>query len=192
MTVEAEEGEEAGHHLGATDPHAWQSIANAEIYVKNVAAALCAADSGDCAAYEANAAAYASELKAIDASIKAGFAAVPVERRKVITTHDAFGYFARAYGVEFLAPLGVSTEAEASAGDVASLIEQIRKEGLTAIFLENISDPRLIKQIASETGVRPGGELYSDALSPPDGPAFTYADMMRHNATLLQSAMLGS
>ena len=192
MPVEEEEGEEAGHHHGATDPHAWQSIANAEIYVKNVAAALCAADSGDCAAYEANAAAYASELKAIDASIKAGFSAVPVERRKVITTHDAFGYFAHAYGVEFLAPLGVSTEAEASAGDVARLIEQIRREGVTAIFLENISDPRLIEQIAAETGIRPGGELYSDALSPADGPAATYADMMRHNATLLQSAMLGS
>ena len=192
MPVEDEEGKEPGHHHGATDPHAWQSIANAEIYVKNIAAALCAVDQDDCAAYEANAAAYTSELGEIDASIKSGFAAIPSERRKVITTHDAFGYFAREYGIEFLAPQGVSTESEASAGDVARLIEQIRAEGVTAIFVENVSDPRLMQQIAHETGIRPGGELYSDALSEPDGPAATYAEMMRHNANLLQSAMLGS
>ncbi len=177
---------------GDIDPHAWQSIGNAEIYVKNIAAALCEADPEDCAGYQANAAAYTAELKEVDASIRSGFDAVPAERRKVITTHDAFGYFAREYGISFLAPLGVSTESEASAGDVAALINQIRQEGVTAIFFENVSDPRLMEQIARETGVRPGGELYSDALSEPDGPAATYADMMRHNANLLQSAMLGS
>ena len=128
----------------------------------------------------------------MDAAIRAGFAALPAEKRKVITTHDAFGYFAREYGVTFLAPVGISTEAEASAADVAALINQIRAEGVTAIFFENVSDPRLIEQIASETGGRPGGELYSDALSPADGPAATYVEMMRHNAALLQSAMLGS
>ncbi len=192
MPVEDEAAQEQGAHHGAADPHAWQSVANAEIYVKNIAAALCQADRDDCAAYQANAAAYTAELQEIDSSIRTGFAAIPAERRKVITTHDAFGYFAREYGVTFLAPLGVSTESEASAGDVAKLIGQIRHEGVTAVFFENISDPRLIQQIAAETGIRPGGELFSDALSPPDGPAATYADMMRHNANLLQSAMLGS
>src|SRR4029079_9331753 len=125
-------------------------------------------------------------------AIKAGFAAIPPEKRKVITTHDAFGYFAREYDVTFLAPIGVSTDAEASARDVAALIDQIRIEGVTAIFFENISDPRLIEQIARETRIHPGGELFSDALSPADGPAATYVAMMRHNANLLQSAMLGS
>jgi zinc/manganese transport system substrate-binding protein len=177
---------------GDIDPHAWQSVANAEIYVKNIAAALCAADAADCADYEANGAAYLAELRALDAAIKAGFAAIPAEKRKVITTHDAFGYFAREYGISFLAPQGVSTDSEASAGGVAKLIDQIRQEGATAVFFENISDPRLIAQIAREAGVHPGGELYSDALSEPGGPAATYADMMRHNANLLQSAMLGS
>jgi zinc/manganese transport system substrate-binding protein len=187
-----EDHEEAEHDHGDTDPHAWQSVANTEIYVQNIAAALCHADAADCADYQANASAYVEELMALDASIKAGFAAIPDEKRKVITTHDAFGYFAQAYDVTFLAPQGVSTDAEASAADVASLIEQVRQEGVTALFVENISDPRLIEQIGRETGAQPGGELYSDALSEPDGAAGTYIDMMRHNANLLQSAMLGS
>jgi zinc/manganese transport system substrate-binding protein len=194
--VEAEDAHEdhaiAEHGHGDIDPHAWQSVANAEIYVKNIADALCGVDPDDCAEYRANAADYLAELDEIDTSIRTGFASVPAERRKVITTHDAFGYFAHEYGITFLAPQGVSTESEASAADVAGLIEQIRREGVTAIFLENISDPRLMEQIARETGVRPGGELYSDALSEPNEPAATYAEMMRHNANLLQSAMLGS
>lgn len=177
---------------GAADPHAWQSVANTEIYVKNIVTALCAADAADCSDYEANGAAFLAELGALDASIKSGVAAIASEKRKVITTHDAFAYFAHEYGVEFLAPQGVSTDSEASAGDVARLIEQIRHEGVSAIFVENISDPRLIQQIAAETGIELGGELYSDALSEPGGPAATYLDMMRHNASLLQSAMLGS
>lgn len=185
-------GEGHDHSAENIDPHAWQSIANAQIYVKNIATALCEVDPEDCVEYERNAAAYSGELAGVDASIKSGFAAVPAERRKVITTHDSFGYFAHAYGLTFLAPQGVSTDAEASAADVARLIDQIRGEGVSAIFFENVSDPRLIEQIARETGARPGGELYSDALSEPDGPAGSYVAMMRHNANLLQSAMLGS
>ena len=177
---------------GAADPHAWQSVANAEIYVKNIVEALCAADVSECSDYQANGAAYLGELQALDASIKAGFSAIANEKRKVITTHDSFGYFAHEYGIEFLAPQGVSTDSEASAGDVARLIEQIRHEGVSAIFVENISDPRLVQQIAAETRIALGGELYSDALSEPDGPAATYIDMMRHNASLLTNAMLGS
>jgi zinc/manganese transport system substrate-binding protein len=189
---EAGHVEEAEHHHGDVDPHAWQSVPNVEIYVKNIVSALCSADQEDCADYQANGTAYLAELSALDGWIKSGVAAIPAEKRKVITTHDAFGYFAREYGVRFLAPQGVSTESEASAGEVAALIDQIRSEGVTALFLENISDPRLIQQIAAETGIAPGGELYSDALSEPDGPAATYIQMMRHNAGLLTSAMLGS
>jgi zinc/manganese transport system substrate-binding protein len=196
MPVEAEgeggAGQAAAEHHHDVDPHAWQSVANAEIYVKNIAAALCATDPGDCADFKANAAAYTEQLKQLDQSIKQGFALIPAEKRKVITSHDAFGYFGRAYGVEILAPQGVSTESEASAADVARLIRQIRAEGVTALFLENISDPRLIEQIGRETGVQPGGELFSDALSEPSGPAATYIAMMRHNAGLLQNAMLAS
>lgn len=177
---------------GDVDPHAWQSIENAVFYVKNIADALCGVDAEKCESFRANALAYTAELTALDARIKAQFGAIPEERRKVITSHDAFGYFEQAYDVEFLAPQGVSTESEASAADVAGLINQIREENVTALFVENIADPRLIEQIGRETGVRPGGALYSDALSGADGPAPTYVQMMRHNADTLLSAMQGS
>lgn len=174
-----------------TDPHAWQSLANGLIYVRNIAAGLCAVDAAGCPGYEANAGRYAREIEALDAEISAALAAIPEDRRKVITTHDAFGYFGAAYGVQFLAPEGVSTESEASAADVARLIEQIRTEGVTALFVEAMADPRLIEQIARETGATIGGALYADALSEPDEGAATYLDMFRHNLALLVPALKG-
>ncbi len=116
---------------------------------------------------------------------------MPAGKRKVITTHDAFGYFGEAYGVTFLAPEGISTDAEPSASDVAKLITQIKDEGVTALFVENMSDGRLVQQIADETGVTLGGELYADALSDADGPAANYLAMFAHNADLLIPAMGG-
>lgn len=174
-----------------TDPHAWQSLSNGVLYVQNIAKGLCAADAAGCATYAANADAYAAELTTLDATVREQLEAVPPEQRKVITTHDAFGYFAEAYGVTFLAPEGISTDAEPSAADVAKLITQIKSEGVRALFVENMSDPRLVQQIADETGVTLGGELYADALSLPDGPAPTYLDMFRHNVGLLIPAMGG-
>src|SRR5207253_11425922 len=108
----------------------------------------------------------------------------------IITTHDAFGYFAAAYGIAFIAPAGVSTESQASAKDVAKIIEQIRKQKIPAVFLENISDPRLMQQIAKEPGAKIGGTLYSDALSDPGGPAGSYIDMMRSNVRELSNALM--
>lgn len=179
-----------GHdHSGGSDPHAWQSLSNAKLYVRNIKDALCKVDSGGCGVYTANATAYTTEIEKLDAEIKALLASVPPASRKVITSHDAFGYFADAYGVRFIAPRGVSTESEASAKDVARLIDQIRKEKVRALFVENISDPRLLEQIGRETGLKPGGTLYSDALSPAGGPAATYLAMMRHNATLIAGAL---
>jgi zinc/manganese transport system substrate-binding protein len=174
-----------------TDPHAWQSLGNGMVYVENIARGLCQVDAAGCETFMANAKAYQAEIAALDATVKAGIAAVPEGKRKVITTHDAFGYFGEAYGVTFLAPEGVSTESEASAKDVAKLIGQVRSEGVTALFVENMSDPRLLEQIANETGVKVGGELYADALSALDGPAPTYLDMFRHNVGLLIPAMEG-
>jgi zinc/manganese transport system substrate-binding protein len=187
-----EPGHEAGRHHGNVDPHAWQSVANAGIYVSNIAEALCAVDAAGCAEFQANAAAYGATLKSLDEEISRKFSAIPVERRTLVTSHDALGYFSGAYGVRVLAPQGVSTESEASAADVAKLIRQIRAEGVSALFVENISDPRLIEQISRETGVRPGGALYSDALSEAGGPAATYVEMMRHNAALILAVMQGS
>lgn len=172
-----------------TDPHAWQSLENGQLYVANIARGLCAADAEGCATYEANAAAYAARLAALDAEVKVAIAAVPEAQRKVITTHDAFGYFAGAYGVTFMAPEGVSTDSEASAADVARLIEQIRQAGVKALFIENMSDPRLVQQIAAETGAKVGGALYSDALSQPADGAATYLDMFKHNVALLVPAL---
>ena len=174
-----------------TDPHAWQSLKNGLLYVKNVTAGLCAVDAAGCAGYEANAAAYSAEIAALDAQVVADIAAVPEGKRQVITTHDAFGYFGEEYGVRFLAPEGISTDSEASAADVAKLIGQIKADGVTALFIENMSDGRLVQQIAEETGVTVGGELYADALSEPDQGAGTYLDMFKHNIGLLVPAMAG-
>lgn len=172
-----------------SDPHAWQSVADAKIYVANISDGLIAADPSGKEIYRANAAAYLSKLDALDDEIKAAIATIPANRRKIITTHNAFGYFGDAYGLEFIAPEGLSTEAEPSARDVAKIIAQIRAQKIPAVFLENISDPRLMKQIAAETGARIGGTLYSDSLSPPSGPAATYIAMMRHNAREFQRAL---
>jgi zinc/manganese transport system substrate-binding protein len=173
----------------ASDPHAWQSVANAKIYVGNILDGLIAVDATDNKIFEANAAAYLAALDKLDAEIKAAIDTIPIARRKVITGHTAFGYFGDAYGIEFIAPEGLSTEAEPSARDVAALIEQIRREKITAVFLENIADPRLLQRVADETGARMGGTLYSDALSAAGGPAANYFAMMRSNVRELTIAL---
>jgi zinc/manganese transport system substrate-binding protein len=173
-----------------SDPHAWQSVANAKIYVGNIRDGLIAVDAAEQETFAANAAAYLSRLDALDGEIKAAIAAIPPGRRKAITAHDAFGYFGDEYGVQFIAVEGLSTDAEPSARELARLIEQIRREKITALFVENVSDPRLLQRIADETGVRIGGKLYSDALSPPDGPAASYVAMMRSNLHELTRALM--
>ncbi len=188
----SEHAEHAGHEdhdHGASDPHAWQSVTNVALYVGTIERGLAAADPEGAGAYRANANAYMAELDALDAEIRAAVANLPADRRIIVTSHDAFGYFAAAYGLTFLAPQGLSTEAEASAQDVAALITQIRDEGIGAVFVENIADRRLLDQIASETGAAIGGTLYSDALSGPEGPAATYLAMMRHNLSQLTAAL---
>ena len=181
--------EHAHHHHGAFDPHAWQSLGNAVTYVDNITAALAQTDPDNAATFYQNRAAYVAEIQALDAEIHEIVAGLPENRRTVVTSHDAFQYFGRDYGLTFLAPQGLSTESEASAQDVARLIEQMREERVSAVFVENITDSRLLEQIASETGASIGGTLYPGALSGPDGPAPTYLDMMRHNATTLAQAL---
>jgi len=171
------------------DPHAWQSVANAKIYVANIRNALVAADPADAEVFGANAENYLTKLDALDREVRAAIAQIPQNRRKVISTHDAFGYFAAGYGIDFIAPLGVSTEAEVSARDIAKIITQIKKSGIPAVFLENISDDRLMRRISAETGARVGGTLYSDALTDEKGVAPTYIDMVRHNIKALTSAL---
>jgi zinc/manganese transport system substrate-binding protein len=172
------------------DPHAWQSAANAKIYVANIRDGLERADPAGKDVYDANAKSYLAKLDALDLEVRAAIARIPAERRKIITTHFAFGYFGDAYGLQFIAPENLSTDAEPSAKDVAVIIAQIRRENIPAVFLENISDPRLMRVIAGETGAAIGGTLYSDALSAPDGPAGTYIGMMRHNAGELAKALM--
>jgi zinc/manganese transport system substrate-binding protein len=181
--------EEGGKPETITDPHAWQSLANGKLYVENIRDALIAADPDGKAMYEANAAKYLGEIMQEDDAVRAALATLPEARRKIITSHDAFGYFGAAYGLEVIAPEGVSTESEASAQDVAKIIRQIKAEHIPAVFMENITDHRLLDQIARETGAKIGGELYTDALSPADGPAATYLDMFRHNVGALTAAL---
>ena len=171
------------------DPHAWQSIADAKIYVANIRDGLIAADPEGASAYRANANNYLGKLDALEKEVTAEIAKIPPGRRQIITTHDAFGYFGTAYGFRFIAPEGVSTETEASARDVAKIIRQIKAQKIPAVFLENVTDPRLARNIAAESGATIGGTLYSDALSPPNGPASTYIDMMRNNVRELAAAL---
>ncbi len=179
----------AGHHHGAVDPHAWQDLAHVEIYVANIATALAAVDPAHAEGYQQRATALRARLAALDSELRQRLARIPRERRRVITSHDAFGYLGRAYDITLLAPVGASTEAEPSAADVAQLIRQVRAEKVQALFVENISDRRLLQRIADETGVRIGGVLYSDALSSAEGPAATFEALFRHNMEQLLAAM---
>jgi zinc/manganese transport system substrate-binding protein len=173
----------------AADPHGWQSVPNAKIYVTGIADALVAADPDDAEFFRAQAKAYLDKLETLDREVREAVAKIPPERRKVISTHDAFGYFAAEYGVQFIAPLGVSTETEPSARDIATIISQIKAQKIPAVFLENISDDRLIRRIAAETGSKVGGTLISDGLTGEKGPGPTYIDMVRHNIKALTSAL---
>ena len=182
--------EEDGKQI--TDPHAWNSAANGVVYVRNIISALQKADPANARDYQAKGEQYIKQLEQLDAYARAQVQAIPSEKRKVLTSHDAFGYFGDAYGVTFLSPLGLSTETEASASDVAKLIKQIKQEHVSTYFFENSSDPRLVKQIANASGAQPGGELYVESLSPTDGPAPTYAQMFRYNVDKLTAAMKGN
>jgi zinc/manganese transport system substrate-binding protein len=183
------EEEEHGATHKITDPHAWQSLANGRIYVQNIRDGLIAADPAGRDVYAANATRYLAEIDAVEKLVRDSIAKLPPARRKIITTHDAFGYFGATYGMEFIAPEGVSTDSEASARDVAKIIRQIKAEKVPAVFLENVTDHRLLDQIARETGAKLGGTLYSDALSDANGPASTYLDMFRHNIRTLAAAL---
>jgi zinc/manganese transport system substrate-binding protein len=178
-----------GHDHGQADPHAWQSVGNAKVYVANIRDALIARDPAGTAAYQANAAAYLAKLDALEREVKDVVAKIPADRRRVLTSHNAFGYFDAAYGVHFLAPQGVSTDAEASAKDVAAIVSEIKKQKVAGVFLENITDPRLVQQIARESGAKVGGVLYSDALTGEKGDAPTYIDLIRHNLRQLEAAL---
>jgi zinc/manganese transport system substrate-binding protein len=178
------------NRLGSqADPHAWQSVANARTYVANIRAALAAADPADAEIFKSKADAYRAKLDALDDEISQAVTEIPAGRRKVISTHNAFGYFGAAYDIEFIAPTGISTENEASARDIAAIITQIKTLGIPAVFLENISDPRLIQRISAETGAGIGGTLYSDSLTDEKGDAPTYIDMVRHNIRTLRAAL---
>jgi zinc/manganese transport system substrate-binding protein len=178
------------HRLGSSaDPHAWQSVVNVRTYINNIRVALSAAAPADAEVFRSNAEAYRAKLDALEGEISQMIAQIPRERRKVISNHNAFGYFASTYDIEFIAPSGVSTESEPSARDIAGIITQIRKEKIPAVFLENISDDRLIRRISAETGARVGGTLFSDSLTGEKGDAPTYIDMVRHNIKALTSAL---
>jgi zinc/manganese transport system substrate-binding protein len=185
----ASDHKEGGHDHDATDPHAWQDLANARRYVANIADALAKADPAHAADYKARADAYDRDLAALDADIRSQLSAIPRDKRKIITSHDAFGYFGRAYGIDFLSPVGLSTESEPSAKDLAALIRQMKRQNVRVLFIETMSDPRLVQQLAREGGGIVGGQVYSDSLSDRDGPAPTYTEMFRHNVKEFVSAL---
>ena len=188
--VAGHDDHDEGHHgHGAYDPHAWQDLANAADYVHNIVAGLTAVDPEGAATYEANAAAYLEQIETLGRTIQEALDALPADSRTVVTSHDAFAYFGHAYGLVFLAPEGMSTADEPSAAEIAALIDQIEREHIAGLFVENICDNRVLERIAADTGVSVGGTLYSDALSGADGPAATYLAMMGHNASQLSAAL---
>lgn len=176
---------------GETDPHAWNALTNGMIYVSNIAEAMAAADPKNAKTYKANAASYTTKLEALHKSTLAELAALPNNRRTVVTAHDAFGYLANSYGLRFLAPVGIDTSAQPSAKQVAELIDQLKKEEVAGLFVENITSPALIEQIARETGLKVGGQLFSDALSEQGEPATSYLAMFEHNLGVILAALKG-
>ncbi|WP_019905003.1 metal ABC transporter substrate-binding protein [Methylobacterium sp. 77] len=189
--IEGDDDHGGGHagHVHHDDPHAWQSIANVRTYVANIRDGLATIDPDHAADYAANTKAYLTTLDRLETDIRSAIAAIPPDHRRIITTHDAFGYFTAAYGLDFIAPQGVSTDSEASPKDVARIIRQIRRDKIPAVFLENVADPRLMQQISRESGATIGGKVYSDALSAPSGPAATYVAMMRSNLAAFSAAL---
>lgn len=185
--LEEEKGHGHGHE--ETDPHAWQNPNNVKQYVRNIATGLAKVDPAGATTYQANAEAYVKELQALDTWARAQFAAIPAAKRKVITSHDAFGYFADHYQIQFLAPQGLSTETEPSAKQVAQLIRQIQREKIKAVFVENMASPKLIAQLSKDAGVTLGADLYADALSAPGKPGASYLQMARYNVTQLVLGM---
>ena len=199
-TLIAESGTDASVHVttqgvkivkvdGETDPHAWTSLSNGVVYVNNIAAVLSNKIPEKADIIETNRATYANTLMALDASTKTKLSQLPAEKRTVVTAHDAFGYLADAYDMTFLAPVGIDTEAEPSAQELAVLIDQLKADGAAALFIENITSPALVQQIADETGLTIGGRLFSDALSERGGPATSYLAMFEHNLNTLLTAL---
>lgn len=179
------------HSHGHTDPHVWQDPRRAQVMVRRIAAGLGTADPAGKPAYDANAARYNDRLEALHAWVEAQYADIPRERRRIVTSHDAFAYYGERYGIDFLAAQGVTTRGEPSAQHIARLVQQIRRERISAIFIEGMANPRILEQVAAEAGARVGGTLYSDALTAPDGPAPTYIAMIRHNTARIAEALAG-
>ena len=199
-TLIAESGTDASVHVatqgvkivkvdGETDPHAWNSLSNGVVYVNNIAAVLSNKIPEKADIIETNRATYANTLMALDTSTKTKLSQLPAEKRTVVTAHDAFGYLADAYDMTFLAPVGIDTDAEPSAQELAVLIDQLKADGAAALFIENITSPALLQQIADETGLTIGGRLFSDALSERGGPATSYLAMFEHNLNTLLTAL---
>lgn len=189
LAMEDEDEDHADHDHDGLDPHAWQNLANGKIYAANIGAALAKADPANAAYYQQRTQDYIARLDALESWVKAEIARVPEAKRKIVTSHDAFGYFANAYGVTFLAPVGISTEAEPSAAGMGRLIEQIKKEGVKTVFVESMSSPKLAEVLAKDAGAAVGAAIYSDSLSPKNGPAPSYEAMFRHNVPLFVDAM---
>ncbi|NLC35646.1 MAG: metal ABC transporter substrate-binding protein [Alcaligenaceae bacterium] len=179
---EHDDGHGHAHAHGDVDPHAWQDLSNGMIYARNIAAGLTRADPRNASYYESRAAGYVARMKALDSEVRTALAAIPPENRRVISSHDAFGYFGAAYGIEFIPIMGVSSQAEPSARDVARVVERVRETQVGGVFIENMSSPALAQQIARESGAIMGGTLYSDALGPADEPASSYLGMFSWNA----------
>lgn len=199
LHFDAEHGghDHAGHddhddhdtHAGLVDPHAWQSLTNGIVYARNIAAGLSKADPANASDYNARANRYIDEMKKLDVEVRQALSGIAPEKRKIVVPHDSMGYFGHDYVIEFIPIMGTSNQAEASARDVAAIVDQVRASGGAAVFLEGSANPKIAEQIARETGATVGGTLYADTLSESDQPAGTYLGMFKWNAGQLIYAL---
>lgn len=178
-------------YQNSSDPHAWMSAKNGLTYVANIRDALIRLDPANAEIYRFNAGLYSLQLKDLDLYIQAQIARIPEYKRLLITSHDAFRYYGRQYGIQVEATLGTSTDAEVRTQDVARLTQLIRERQVPAIFVESTVNPKLIRQIASDQNVQIGGSLYADSLGEPGGVADTYLKMLQHNTDVIVAGLLG-
>ena len=173
---------------GTPDPHAWQDVRLAQAYLRRIAAGLAAIDPAAATAV----AAQEARLGALDSWIRDQLAGVPADRRVLLTSHAAFGYFAAAYGVEALSVQGATEDTQPSAAQMAALIRRIRAARISAVFRDGPGRQAALERLAADAGVAVRGRLYADTLSAPDGPAPGYEAMTRGNVALMVAAMRGS
>ncbi len=182
----------SSQYKNAYDPHAWMDLAKAQTYITNILQGLIEIDPVNKGYYEENYRNYSQELKDLDAYISKRILEIPEEKRLIVTSHDAFSYYGKRYGLDVQGIIGISTESEAQTSDIVRISNSIKSSGVPAIFVESTINPKLIKQIATDNGVAIGGSLYADSIGEKGSNGSTYLKMMKSNTDVIVDALSGT